>query len=86
MINAGWDGSSAFTIQPFTCRDGTDGGDGEIDGDASDLTDYVGTLVRGNATSNGWYLGGISSDATTGRAKYGAIAHANQSVAPKSGT
>ncbi|NCC52770.1 MAG: hypothetical protein EOM20_16365 [Spartobacteria bacterium] len=86
MLDAGWDGTSAFYMQPFTCRDGTDGGNGEIDGQASDLVDVIGTLERGNASSNGWYLGAISSEAATGRAKYAVVAHANQSVAPQSGT
>ncbi|MBU0678254.1 MAG: hypothetical protein KJ626_09045 [Verrucomicrobia bacterium] len=86
LIEQGWDGSSAFNIQAFTTRDGTDGGNGEIDSQASDLVDAIGTIVRGSSSSNGWCNGGVSSDATTGRAKYAVIAHANQSLATKSGT
>jgi hypothetical protein len=86
LTGAGWDGSSPIHLQPFTVRDGTDYGSGEINADASDIVDHFGTLTRGTATSNGWYTGGITSTATTGRAKYAAVAHANQSVAPKGGT
>ena len=86
LTDQGWDGSSPFNIQAFTARDGTDGGNGEIDNQASDLVDALGTIVRGSSSSNGWYLGSVSSDAVAGRAKYAVIAHANQSVATKSGT
>ncbi|MFH0879622.1 MAG: hypothetical protein V2A34_07905, partial [Lentisphaerota bacterium] len=86
LTGMGWNGTSTLYFQPFTCRDGTNLGAGEIDSQASDLVDGFGTLIRGTATSNGWYLGAVASDSTSGRAKYAAIAHANQSVAPRSGT
>ena len=81
----GWDGSpSSLSLQPFTCRDGTSGGGGEIDG--SDIVDHCGSLVRGTSSTTGWLNGAVSGAATTGRAKYAVIAHANQSVATRSGT
>ena len=87
LIARGWDGASPMNIQAFTCRDGTtNGAPGEIDGSASDVVDAIGTIQRGTSTSNGWVTGGVTSTATTGRAKYSVIAHANQSVATKSGT
>ena len=87
LIARGWDGASPMNIQAFTCRDGTtNGAPGEIDGSASDVVDAIGTIQRGTSTSNGWVTGGVASTATTGRAKYSVIAHANQSVATKSGT
>ncbi|HRZ10837.1 MAG TPA: hypothetical protein P5567_00100 [Kiritimatiellia bacterium] len=83
----GWNGAAtSLYLQAFSCRDGTDHGSGEIDVDASDIVDHFATLVRGTSTTNGWLLGGTRADATTGRAKYGVIAHANQSVATRSGT
>ena len=86
LIARGWNGTSAMNFQPFVCRDGTSGGPGEIDSQASDIVDAIGTIQRGTSTSNGWLTGGVSSSATTGRAKYAVIAHANQSVGTKSGT
>ncbi len=86
LIAQGWDGASALNLQAFVCRDGTNGGAGEINGSASDVVDAIGTVVRGTFTSNGWVNGGVASTATAGRAKYAAIAHANQSVGTKSGT
>lgn len=86
LLSKGWDGTAPIYFQPFTCRDGTDNGSGEINGQASDLVDSPLTIVRGTVASNGWLLGGIASTATAGRAKYAAIAHANQSVAPRDGT
>ncbi|MBU1909565.1 MAG: hypothetical protein KJ726_05940, partial [Verrucomicrobia bacterium] len=47
---------------------------------------HFGTLIRGTSSSNGWLQGGIRGDASTGQAKYAVIAHANQSVATRSGT
>lgn len=85
LIARGWDGSpSSLSLQPFTCRDGTSGGGGEIDG--SDIVDHCGSLVRGTSSTTGWLNGAVSGAATTGRAKYAVIAHANQSVATRSGT
>ena len=86
LIAQGWNGTSALHLQPFICRDGTNGGAGEINSQASDVVDAIGTVQRGTSSSNGWVIGGISSTATTGRAKYAVIAHANQSVGTKSGT
>ncbi|HEX8280621.1 MAG TPA: hypothetical protein VF551_04540, partial [Chthoniobacterales bacterium] len=85
LINAGWDGSSTIYFQVYTVRDNTSG-PGEIAG-GSDVVDYIGTLVRNENNSGfGLLTGAIASNSTTGRAKYAAIAHANQSVATRSGT
>ena len=87
LMSKGWNGTSALQLQPFTCRDGTtNGASGEINGEASDIVDAVGLVERGTTSSNGWLRGGVLSSAATGRAKYAAIAHANQSVATRSGT
>lgn len=87
LLARGWDGVRALHFQPFLCRDGTtNGAPGEINGQASDLVDAIGLIERGSSTSNGWLRGGVSSTATTGRAKYAAIAHANQSVNTKANT
>lgn len=86
LMARGWDGVSALRFQPFVCRDGTNGGAGEINGAGSDLVDAIGLIERGSSTSNGWLRGAVASGATTGRAKYAVIAHANQSVNTKSGT
>ena len=86
LVAQGWDGTSALHLQPFICRDGTNGGAGEIDGQASDVVDAMGEIQRGTSTSNGWLRGGVLSSASTGRAKYAVVAHANQSVGTKSGT
>lgn len=84
LINLGWDGSSPISFQVYTAKDNS-GGQGEIT--ASDVVDFVGTLVRNENNSGfGRLVGAVSSNATTGRAKYAAIAHANQSLAPRSGT
>ena len=85
LVSKGWNGTSPLFLQPFLCRDGTNGGAGEIE-PGSDLVDAVGTIVRGSAATNSWLTGGVLSSATTGRAKYAVIAHANQSVATRSGT
>jgi hypothetical protein len=85
LTSRGWDGSSAINFQPFICRDGTDGGAGEI-ADESDLIDYSGTLTRNTGDGTGLLEGAVRSDASTGRAKYAAIAHANQSVNKKAAT
>ena len=83
----GWNGSAtSLYLQAFSCRDGTDSGGGEINSQASDIVDHFGTLVRGTASSNGWLQGAVRGDASTGRAKYAVVAHANQSVATRSGT
>jgi hypothetical protein len=83
LYNAGWNGSSPIYFQVFTCRDGTNGGAGEIGG--SDIVDSFGTLSRD--TGNGGYLAGaIPSTSVAGRAKYAVIAHANQSVNTQAGT
>jgi hypothetical protein len=85
LTDMGWNGTSPLRFQVFTTRDGTNGGSGEIGG--SDIVDSLGTLFRTMGTSgNGYLQGSVSSDATTSRAKYAAVAHANQSVATQSGT
>lgn len=91
LTAAGWDGNSPLRFWVLTTRDGTNGGDGELPG--SDLIDFMaganGALVRqsAGAPNIGILSGdGILSTASTGRAKYAAIAHANQSVATVTGT
>lgn len=86
LLARGWDGVSPMHLQVFTTRDGTNGGQGEILGSGSDLVDWIGTHVRGTTTSNGWLNGGVLSTATAGRAKYAAIAHANQSLTTRGNT
>lgn len=88
LTAAGWDGSSPLRFWVATTRDGTNGSDGEIAG--SDLVDWIGgTLTRrstGDANIGILSGDGIASNASTSRAKYAAIAHANQSVATVGGT
>ena len=86
LIAQGWNGTSPLHLQAYTCRDGTGAGAGEI-GSGSDLVDVVGaSLNRNTGGGTGHLTGGLLSTATSGRAKYAVIAHANQSVATKSGT
>jgi hypothetical protein len=86
LINAGWDGHSVIRFQVYTTRDGTNNGPGEIP-NGSDVVDFIGTLIRNENNSGfGRLLGAIPSNSSTGRAKYAAIAHANQSVATRTGT
>jgi hypothetical protein len=80
----GWDGVSPFHLQAYTCKDNP-GGNNEI-ANGSDIVDSIGTLIRNTGAGIGRLDGGVMSDATTGRAKYAVIAHANQSVATKGGT
>jgi hypothetical protein len=86
LTAAGWDGVSAIHFQVFTCKDGTNGGAGEIGG--SDLVDAIGTLDRNccDSGTTGRLTGAIPSTASTSRAKYAAIAHANQSLGTRTGT
>jgi len=86
LTNAGWNGTSPLRFWVFTTRDGTDSGAGELTG--SDLVDWIGgTLTRLAGNGTGILAGdGIASTASTSRAKYAAIAHANQSVATVGGT
>ncbi len=91
LTAAGWDGTSPLRFWVLTTRDGTDGGDGEIAG--SDVVDFMagpgGALVRqvpGDSNIGVLSGEGILSTASAGRAKYAAIAHANQSVATVTGT
>ncbi len=85
LLDAGWDGTSTLHFQVFTTRDGTNGGAGELT-DMSDIADAFGTVTRDVGDGTGRLTGAIASDASTGRAKYAVIAHANQSVATKTGT
>ena len=85
LINLGWDGTSPIYFQVYTTKDNTSGA-GEIPG-GSDVADYIGTLIRNENNSGfGRLLGAVASNSTTGRAKYAAIAHANQSLATRTGT
>ncbi len=86
LLSKGWDGIGPLHLQVFTVRDGTDNGGGEILGSGSDLADWIGAHERGSTTSNGWLYGGVWSAATAGRAKYAAIAHANQSLSARGNT
>lgn len=87
LTSRGWDGTSAISFQPFITRDGTNGSDGEL-ADQSDLVDAIGTIVRnrGAGDGSGSLSGAILSTASTGRAKYAVVAHANQSVNKKTST
>lgn len=71
LINAGWDGSSPIYFQPFTTKDFN--------------TAVIDTITPFN-TSTKVMSGGIRSDSTVNRAKYAAIAHANQSIAARTQT
>ncbi len=88
LTAAGWDGASPLRFWVFTARDGTEGGDGELAG--SDLIDCMGGVLtrQSPGDSNVGILSGdgIASNSSTSRAKYAAIAHANQSVATVGGT
>lgn len=91
LTAAGWNGTGPLRFWVLTTRDGTNGGDGEIAG--SDAVDFMagpdGSLVRrspGDANIGILSGPGIASNSTAGRAKYAAIAHANQSVATVTGT
>lgn len=77
LIARGWDGSSTIKLQALTAKDSTDIPGG---GDVVDIASGTHNRAAGTIT------GAINSDASTGRAKYAIIAHANQSVAPRSGT
>ena len=79
LTDMGWNGTSALQFHVFATKDGT-----EIGG--SDIVDSIGLLNRNMGDGNGFLSGPVRSDSTTGRAKYAAIAHANQSVATKTGT
>ena len=79
--NFGWDEGEPFYIQCFTTKDGTESGDGEISG--SDIIDFIGSssLTRDVGDGTGILYGNISSTQTpSGRAKYSAIYHGNQSI------
>lgn len=87
LTAAGWDGTSPIHLQTFTCRDGTNGGPGEIS-PGSDVVDTVGaTITRDTGSGTGMLTGGVlSNSVSSGRAKYAAVAHANQSLATVTGT
>jgi hypothetical protein len=80
----GWTAGTPINFQVFTTRDGTNGGPGEIGG--SDLVDHTGTLTRDSGDGTGFLNGAVSTTGTVNRAKYAAIAHANQSIATRTGT
>jgi len=75
LINKGWNGSSTIYFQLAAGKDFS-----------NQVADAVGTFTPATPSANGSLTGAIASDASTGRAKYAIIAHANQSVAPRSGT
>ncbi len=71
----GWTDGQELRFQIYTTKDGTNGGLGEIPG--SDVVDAAGaTIDRGG----GFLRGNVLSNASTGRAKYAFIYHANQSI------
>lgn len=80
LTGAGWNGTSPLRFQVYTTKDFD-----EISG-GSDLADAFGALNRNTGAGIGLLSGSILSTDTAGRAKYAAIAHANQSVAPREGT
>lgn len=84
LTDMGWDGSSPLNIQVYTTREGTSGGAGETGG--SDIVDTFGYIERDSGNGSGYLSGAISTANVAGRAKYAAVAHANQSVATKGGT
>ncbi|MBN2054080.1 hypothetical protein JW905_04120 [bacterium] len=76
LLDHGWDGSRVLRFQVFTCRDGTNGGAGEVP-DHSDLTDAMTDDDRG--FSDDTLNGSISSaDRFTGRGKWAVVMHGNQ--------
>lgn len=80
LIARGWNGSSVLNLQAVTAKDNSN-----LSG--SDVIDVAsGSLVRDQGNGRGKITGTITGSASTGRAKYAIIAHANQSVAPRSGT
>ena len=80
LTASGWDGTSTLYFQVGTAKDSTE------DPSGSDLTDAIGTLTTNLGSGQGLLTGVIPSTSTAGRAKYAVIAHANQSVATRSGT
>ena len=87
LQSKGWTPGTPFNMQVFTCRDGTNGGAGEIPG--SDLVDATGVITRdvgGGYAGTGFLSGAVWTGNSVNRAKYAAIAHANQSIATRSGT
>lgn len=80
LLDAGWNGTDVLYLQVVTGKDFHDQ-PGE-----SDAFDTVGTLNRNVGGGNGQVVGAVASDASTSRAKYALIAHANQSLNSKSGT
>ncbi len=85
LIAAGWNGSSVINFQPFICRDGTHDGPGELT-NRSDIVDHFGILTPNVGDGTGILSNAIPATAATGRAKYAAVAHANQSVGAQDGT
>ena len=88
LQSKGWTPGTPINIQVFTCRDGTNTGQaGEIAG--SDIVDNTGVLTRivgGVYPDTGFLSGAVSTSSAVNRAKYAAIAHANQSIAARAGT
>ncbi len=74
LINAGWDGVSALSFQPYTTKDG--GGSACASG--SKLTDAF--LDQDRGCGDGFLNGAIASTAQGGVVYYATIAHGNQSV------
>ncbi|MEI6085895.1 MAG: hypothetical protein WCS70_16545, partial [Verrucomicrobiota bacterium] len=77
---AGWNGTNIVYFQVFATKDGNHYGT------QTDLNDAFGSLNRNVSGGIGLLTGAIASTNTAGRAKYAAIAHANQSLGTRSGT
>jgi len=75
LTGKGWNGSSPVYFQVAAGKDFS-----------NQVADAIGNFTPATPTANGSLTGAIASTNTAGRAKYAIIAHANQSVAPQSGT
>ncbi len=71
----GWNGNSTLYFQVASGKDFS-----------NQVADAVGNFTPATPSAFGSLTGAVPSDSITGRAKYAVIAHANQSVAPRSGT
>ena len=75
LTGKGWNGVSPIHFQVATGKDFS-----------NQVADAIGTLTPASGSLNGSLIGAISSSSSASRAKYAVIAHANQSVAPQTGT
>ena len=75
LTTKGWDGTSPIYFQVAAGKNFS-----------NQVADAIGSFTPASGSQNGQLTGAISSSSGTSRAKYAIIAHANQSVAPRSGT